>query len=238
MTGGTTIREVDIRTWPERSDVVVIDVKSAIVLAQFPYLDPEPGKVADLSAEFQERAARAIEQVELHQDVLQGHYGVGEDIVVRLKPTLKVRAIVNSALESHGITLEETKVKNLENLMDKLETMPVTELFGLVCDWFDVVERRYPSGSAAREEMEWVSRSEPSRSVQFHYLAHGLEDRKEATEDQTLAAQEFFRFLIDVQIEEFNLGHILRWVYYHRTEFDNIPRFELTALNDFPENAS
>ena len=225
-----TVRDVEVRTWPERSDVLVIDIQRAIVITHFPLVEPGPGKVADPTCDYTERARRAIRQMELDQEFLQEYFDIEEEHIIKLTVNDDSRQRIDDLLSEYGLSLDKVAMANVRKTLTKLFEMDSDQLFKLLCDWYDVVERHYPAGSVAREQDSWVHRATPEASCHFHYLAAGLTDRAAADEDDTEDAYVVFQELVDVPLRNFTFGHALRWVYFHKTEFADRTPWELQAL--------
>lgn len=222
-------REVEIRTWPERSDLLVIDLAHAVAIAHYP-LQELPGPLFDPLAPYEERAAQAVESLEGDQDYLRAHFSVAPDHEVKLQPVRETRARIESLLADYGLRLDDTSLTDSERLLAKLDELSLDDLYELLCDWHDVVERHYPAGSSRMDERSWVHRAQPSSCYHWRYLACGLDPENEGNPDEQEEAYELFRSLIDVALENLTYGHLLRYAYFHRAEFPRRERFELRAL--------
>ena len=227
-----TVKDVEIRSWPQRADVVVIDVNGARVVAHYPLNDPRPYVIWDPKAPYAERAAYALELLEDEQEYLRACFGSDAGEFVKLKPTPVVRERIAELLGEYDLTLDEIAFTLLRPALRKLAGMEIERVHALMCDWFDAVERHYPAGSARQDADSWVHRAAPDRACHHLYLACGVEDRAQATPEQMQAAYALFRELIDQEITHFTFGHALRWLYYHRTEFAGVSPFELRAFAD------
>lgn len=219
-----TTYEIEVRTWPERSDVLVIDVDRAIVLAHYE-LDEEGPKtpLSDPLAPYSDRAAQAIAALHSDQPYLQAHFRSGEQ-EVELRDVDASRSRLSDLLAQHDLTLADVELANLPQLDGKMDGMDIGDLFSLLVDWHDVVERHYPQGSSYQESESWVHRARPENAFHFHYLAAGVEDRNEASEQETSSAYELFHRFVDVDLPSYSFGFYLRWVYFHRTEFPDVSR--------------
>jgi hypothetical protein len=225
------VREVEVRSWPERADLVVIDYRRALVVAQYSLSDPRPYVPWQATAPYEERARAAVELLEADQDFLRLAFDAPDGAIVKLTVNQAPRQRIADLLGEHGITMGDVDLVNIRRGLRKLAQLPVEELYGLLCDWYDVVERRYPAGSARQDPSSWVTRAHPDRAVHHHYLVCGAEDRDSCSAEQSDAAYELFRGLIDVELPFFSFGHAIRWVYYLRTEFSDRDQFALRALS-------
>src|SRR5690242_9860263 len=97
-----SVCDVEIRSWPERADVVVIDVKRARVLAHYPLSDPRPYTIWNPKAAYRDRAEQAIEFLEDEQEYLRECFELGEDQYVKLQPTPVVRQRMQELLAEYG----------------------------------------------------------------------------------------------------------------------------------------
>jgi hypothetical protein len=226
------VRDVEVRTWPLRADLLVIDPGEALALAYFPLKDPGIGKVADLHCGYAARCARALAQLEADQYYLRGHYGVGEDEDVCLRALTRPRASMNEILGEHGLDLNAVELPALAATLTMLRERESSELYELLRDWHDVAEMNTPRGHSARDVDSWLARARPHNNYHFHYLATGL-SRASASADEDTEAYLLFRQLIDTDLAHFSLGLALRWLYFAATEFAAYQRFPLRALNEF-----
>jgi hypothetical protein len=222
--------EVEVRSWPERADLVVIDYRRAVVLAHYPLSDPRPYVVWDPKAPYQERADTALSFLEEDQSYLRAHFDAPETHLVKLHATPSVRQRIQELLADYDISLADIAFSHIRQGLAVLAAQDSERLYELLCDWYDTVERHYPAGSARSDSRSWVVRAAPGRAVHHHYLAAGIENRVDAAAEDTEAAYEIFQQLIDVDLTELTFGHLLRYVYYHRTEFAEIAPFEPRAL--------
>lgn len=236
MSGGIVYRDVEIRTWPERSDLLVIDVITTRVIAHYPLPADDDefagsGPLFDPLSGYAERADAAIAAVESDQPFLQAIFGEGDDPVC-LRGSGDCRHRLAELLESIGLTLDDVGVGQLGELEAKLDAIEIDKLYQLLCDWHDVVERHYPAGASVDDPESWVHRARPDSCFHFHYLACGGDRSTVYSPGDDDLAHELFRGLIDVELADFTFGLFLRWVYFHRTEFAERERFQLRALSE------
>lgn len=207
-------RYVDIRTWPERTDVLVVDPASASALAHFP-LDPLcDGALWDPCAPFASRAEAAIEVLDQDQDYLRASFHTGEE--VRLIIDLSSRKLMEELLLPFGLDLAKIEFKDLDTTEETLRAMPLGDLFQLLCNWHDVIERRYSAGSSLASEDSWAQRAQPDNCYLYCYLASG---DAPASKDE---GYELLCQLNDLTVDDFCFGSLLRWVYFSRAEFADL----------------
>lgn len=231
--GSVVVRDVEVRTWPECIDLVVIDQSRALALAYYPIDDEDTiSPICDPRASYERRARAALNALEQDQEFLQAHFELDSDHNVRLHPTDQVRERIAELLGGFGLQMQDIALPELRVGVDKLNGLDPDRLYELLCDWHDTVERHYPAGSSQLDETSWVHRARPSDCYQHHYLAAGIETREGVTPEQTDVAYELFKSLIDVPAKDLKFGHVLRWVYFHRVEFPERDPFALRALQD------
>jgi len=211
------IRRVEVRTWPQRVDLFLIDPITNITLAHFPLDDEFAGPVFDPLAPYNERANDALYRLEKDQSSLRWHYGL--DCEVKLGLDGEMRAVLAETLDKYGLELDLLELASLYVDPYWLEHLGAPQLFRLLCDWIDVAERHYPVGStlAIREPNHWTYRSRPDIARQFHALA-GVEKPDTGSDPQAYA---IFCAMVDAPLPQFSLGLLLRWLYYHLTEFSD-----------------
>jgi hypothetical protein len=223
------IRDVEIRTWPQRTDLLVIDPYQAQVIAYFPCLEPAPGKVADFSCGYDSRAKRALLQVSCDQEYLQKHFILQEE--VQLRAISDVRELLEAILQDYDLSLDKIEMPQLRAALKSLSQLPNEKLYTFLCDWHDIVELHLPGGSSAEDPGAWVWRAHPDKGCHFHYLATGLE-KDVSNEQDHKEAYKMFKHLVDVPLRHFSFGHALRWLYFSKTEFADQEEFELRALKE------
>ncbi|WP_217924715.1 hypothetical protein [Miltoncostaea oceani] len=210
------LRHVEVRTWPERPDVLVIDQDRAVALAHFRLDDIPPGAegdpVFDLSRPFEERAASALRHVESDQEVLKLHFEADPQFSVHLACTPEPRASLDLLLGEYGLSLDAVEIGQPAMLLRRLNELSDEALWSLLADWYDRAERRYPPGTSRQEPGSWVHRAHPDRADHFTSMAGG---------DRDLAA-EIFREMIDVAPGDLRLYPLLQWVFFSRTEFADL----------------
>lgn len=215
MTESVVVRHVEVRTWPERIDVVIIDQERAMALSHYA-LDDIPDWSTDNPAfdpmvGFAERCASALRGLEKDQERLRMQFETPPQFMVALACTDEPRASLGRLLGLYGLSLDAVELCNLAGLVEHLNGMVPEAFWELLCDWFDRVERRYPAGTSRTENAPWTERSHPSRADHFHHLADGDGE----------VAYEMYRDVIDVPLSDLTLHVLLQWVYYARTEFSD-----------------
>jgi len=226
---------VEVRTWPECTGTMVIDCQRALVLAQYQLPTEEAESddpLFDLFSSYQARSERALTNLERDQEYLQMHCGVDTSVALQLDTSGRER--IQEMLNARALTLAQLDFDQLRECAELLEQMPLQQLFKLLVDWHDVIERHYPQGSSYLDPRSWVHRSAPADCYQFHYLANGSESLKDVQSEDADRAYQLFEELINVPFTEFNWGLFLRWVYFHRAEFPQVrseDRFSLRALS-------
>jgi hypothetical protein len=226
---------VEIRTWPQCTDVHVIDVQGVREIAHYP-LDPDlAGPAFDPRAPFAERAQQIINFLEADQDFLEQTFQVSDPVTLEIDP--RPRELIAEVLTKHGLSFEQLDLGQTAALVEVLDQRSDQELFALLVDWFDVVESHKHLGYSAQHQAPWITRSEPGSGVLFHYLALEQESTDEADSGAHKAAYALFTELIDANLADYNFGRLLRWIYYHRTEFPNFSRPEMTAWAEIKEQS-
>lgn len=215
----TAVREVEVRTWPERTDCLVIDVYGAELLTHFYLRDDRDSPAWDPTATYEERKADALCRTEMLQDDLRRYFELEDDHTVKLEATTTVRDRYGKLLEEHGLSLESVELNNLKETVVALKKLPLIDLYTLLCDWHDVVERHYPAGQSYRDPQSWVHRAHPEVAVHHFYLATGREEQYETGSDEEIEAYRQFVDLVDVDLSHLSFGAVIRWVYFHRSEF-------------------
>lgn len=214
---------------------MVLDIERPHAIAIFPLQDNRRAPAWDPFASYSARCADAIERTMSDQETLLSYYQLDEDQFVTLSPSLARRERLEMLLEVYGLTLEAVDVSHLMEVVRAFKAMPVERLYGLLCDWHDMVERDYPVGTSALKADSWVHRAAPDRRSHFHYLVTGVDDREAMSEAATeLAYQEFVQ-LVDVEVDHFSLGFLIRWIYFHRTEFRGKGLPVMTAVRELQQ---
>lgn len=216
---GVTLRRVEVRSWPQNVDVRLIDPQSGVQLAHFPLDDAFQGPCFDPYFGYADRAADALARLETDQRSLREWYQLNEAETVRIEADETVRGLLAAVLDPFGLELEQIELCYLVEdwkWIARIATESQYELYELLCNWVDVAEHHYPAGSllSANEPHLWVENSKPENACCFHYVA-GVA-KGEHSED---AAYARFLSMVDVPLADFTFGHLLRYLYYHLTEF-------------------
>lgn len=226
MSGSVLLRHVEVRSWPERTDVLVLDAERAVVLAEYALDDPPEGHetspLFDPTAPWAVRARHALRSLERDQERLVLHFAVDPSFEVRLAPAPEPRRSFEAILRESGLDLQQVEIPHLPEAVAQLYEISPERHWELVADWFDRCERRYPAGVSRQDERSWVQRAHPARADHFTHLAGG---------DQELAF-EIFAEQVDVETEELSLYQVLCWSYFLRTEFAGRSPVTITALED------
>jgi len=225
MSDDVTVRYVEVRSWPERTDVVAIEPARAIALAHY-RLDEQPlgvgySPIFDPRGPWATRADAALRSLEENQPFLHVCFDVDGDGFIRLEPAEQPRADLEGILTTYGLSLKDVEVPNLACALRLVARMPVVDLWELIADWYDRVERRYPPGTARAATESWIHRAHPDVAEHFTALAGG----------DAAAGLDLFREEVDVPMGEFGLYPALMWIYGFRTEFSGVQPFRLRALD-------
>jgi hypothetical protein len=231
----TVERPVEVRSWPERTDVMVLDAQRPHAIAIFPLQDNRLAPAWDPFAPYEARAADAIQRSESDQDMLASYYELTDGETVCLIPSLDRREKLDVLLNRYGLGLNEVEMPHLMELVRNFKSMPIDQLYAFLCDWHDVVEKDLPAGTSALKSESWVKRAAPEKRCHFHYLVTGIDDREAMTEQATESAYAEFLMLVDVEVEHFSLGSLIRWIYFHRTEFRGTGLPMLQAVKELQE---
>lgn len=216
---GVVFHDVEVRAWPERADLVVIDYWSAELLAQYLPMEGIESPITDLTLPYERRSALAIRSIERDQDFLKNHFLTEDAVCLKLVDDSRKR--LDTLLGEHGLTAGDSDFSSLEATGEKLEAKSTEDLFALLLDWHDVIERRYPAGSSMLDPTSWVQQAKPDVAKHFASLVQT---------DDLQAAYDLFVSLVNVSRKDFSFGLFLRWIYFHRTEFSDFAAEPLLAL--------
>ncbi len=215
---------IEVRSWPERIDVLVIDYNRAVPLAHYPLSLNRP--LADPLLPYEEKVIKTIEAIESDQDYLRAHLHTEEN--VELIPIYEPRQMMMNLLDSYQISSEDIQLENIDSLLIKLTDLDINNLYTLLCNWHDVCELHLEAGSSLTDPLSWVHRAAPDEAYHFHFLAVGIDNNKEQDEE----AYALFLDLVDVSLNDLTLGLVLRWVYFHRSEFADRDMPYMDALGE------
>lgn len=227
MRRSVLVRHVEVRSWPERPDIMIIDQERAMELAHYSLEDiPEwveaDDPIFDPLQPWAVRARHALRALEADQERLTLHFEVDQEFEVRLSPAPEPRRSSEAILREHGLSLDDVELARIEKAIATMQAMPITELWALMADWYDRMERRYPAGTSRAEPRSWVHRAHPDRADHFTHLADGDRD----------LARELYQEAVDLPVAEFSLYPVIQWVYFGRTEFAGEQPFALSALEE------
>jgi hypothetical protein len=205
---GIVFYDVEVCAWPERGDLLVIDPSGKELLAQYLPMADIKSDIVDIYLPYEKRAAHALRSLENDQDLLRNYYLTDDAVCLRLENSQRKR--IAELLGKYNLSLSDSDFDALAKTKEILNDMKIDDLFSLLVDWHDLVERRMPFGTSYSDQSSWVHRAAPGVERHFSLLV----DRKD--EDMPY---ELFSMLVDVAKEEFSFGLFLRWLYFHRTEF-------------------
>lgn len=232
-TNQLVIREVEVRTWPQRSDLLVIDPQNGYTLAHYPLQEDNRRSPAwDPFSPIEARAKDAAARTEIHQDFLRLYYELAPSAEVKLVPTTGIRRRMGELLGQYDLTLADIELSSLESAAKRLAAMELDALYELLCGWHDAFELFYPIGASKLDPMSWIHRATPDSCALLLYLSSGKESYQEAKSDEVEEAYALFRRLVDLELERFTFGHLLRWLYFHRAEFPDRPPFRLAVFKE------
>lgn len=226
MDDALNMRYLEVRSWPERADIVVVDRANGEAMAHYDLMDV-PTELAqsplfDVNASWQDRAKHALHELETDdQELLRIHFGLDEDAPLHLAVDPEPRERLAQVLQDHGLSLADVEFSNTIQLIERLERMSVHDLWALMSDWYDVCARRYPAGISRREPESWVHRAHPDRSEHYSHISRGNRE----------TAWALFKDQVDLPLANFSLYELICWVYFSRTEFADHEPFGLQALS-------
>lgn len=211
-------KKVEAVSWPETIDLSIYPKDQSYPLADFDVLGSiedtdykdDTGKTAlDIDLPFTERAEAAISLISRDQFFLEAFYD--EPSPVELILDNSRRLVIADIFSSHGVLVEknpdlpELAYPFLADIVNKLYQLDIEELFLLLVSYSQKIETPAPDGPPPA----WIERSSPEIASNF----------------QTIAGEEaynLFSDLINVCSGQFGIGHVLRYVYFHRTEFASV----------------
>jgi hypothetical protein len=226
------VRDVEVRSWPECTEIKVFADAWDEPVEHYPFLNEQPlPPRLDPLAPYRERAADALRTLEAsYQDRLRTVFDLDEQATVRLHADEYNREVIADLLGRYGLTLDDVELTKIDNLIGSFYDLRLDELFQLFVDWADIVEEREPEGAASTDL--WLENSNPDRACHYLMTTAGLSSHSQASEEQRVAAYQALYAEVDVPLADFSLGALLRWVYYHRSEFPDCEPFELAAVEE------
>jgi hypothetical protein len=222
---------IEIRAWPQQADLRVIDVLGARQIAHYPVDFGSEYPLANPQVPYPQRAERAREILQNDQQFLQMTFGVDQDVNLQIDP--RPRQLINDLLVDYQLDLEALELANSKQLLAEIEArFDQEQLFSLLVDWYDLVEEHRYRGYSQQRPAAWIQRSAPENCFLFHYLSQGFDGRADFSPEQDQRAHNFFQQLIDVPAGDYSFGLFLRWLYYSRSEFPDLPRQPLSAWEE------
>jgi hypothetical protein len=204
---------LELRTWPECLDCLVIDQQTAAVIADYHWPENSfekknfTGPLFEIKSSTQEKGDQVLEKLFLDPEYLHTYYNTKQPIELTIDYSHQQR--INKLLKKYRLNLDLIALSNTRSCFKLLQSMPLEILFKLLIEWHDLVERRSPKPSSLDDPGSWVHRSYPNKSELYHYLSGNSNQE---------AAYQLFQQLVD-QPREYSFGMLLRWVYFHRSEF-------------------
>lgn len=214
-------KAIEIRTWPQRTNVAAIDVNRAVVIAEYP-IKPQhaQGAVFNALASYEDRASHAVSLLESDQEFLRHAFHEDEDeIELEIHPGARV--YIDRVLAKHDLEISDLDISNTREMITHLDSLNLNELFGFLVDWYDVIETHRDFGISVNSPDPWVERSRPGSCFLFHYMNDGCASPPDTPDP---AALDLMMMTLDVADEDYTFGHLLRWAYYTRGEFEGLPR--------------
>lgn len=214
-------KEIQVISWPETVDLTIYPKDTRFPLADFDVFsclvgeddfqteNPLREKALDINLDYKERVKAAIDTLLEDQIFLEAFYQQEQpfkrsDFRVDLKSRITISKIFSAAgfPVQKDPSLKELSFNNIELIIKKLTDLPIENLFSLLVNYNKEVEMV----DNPEEDPAWVKRAAPAKSNNFKTIAGSN-------------AYLFFRDLIDDSSGQFGIGHIIRYVYFHRTEF-------------------
>jgi len=227
----TVERNVEVRSWPEPLHLKVLDLDGWFLVDDFPLWGDRAAPAWDPLAPYAARTADAITRLESDQEQLRLIFRIDDESTrVHLRPDAYSRQTMDALLRRYGLNLDEVETARIDDVIGSLYDLDLDDLYELLVDWVDVVERRLYEGACAAMGEPWLDNSSPAQASNFLKLVCGLDDHSRATDAQRVEAFELFQRTVDVDLGYFSFAYLLRWVYYSRSEFGDCQPFELRAV--------
>ena len=214
-------KEIEVISWPETIDLTIYPKDIRFPLADFDVFSCLVGEdnfqtenilretTLDITVDYKARVKAAIDTLLEDQVFLEAFYQQQSpfkrsDFRVDLKSRITIAKVFSAAgfLVKEDPSLKELAFDNIKEVIQRLNEMPIENLFSLLINYNQLVEMTDNN----EEDPTWIKRSTPTKANNFKTIAGAN-------------AYLFFRDLIDDASGQFGIGHIIRYVYFHRTEF-------------------
>lgn len=230
----THLVPVDVKTWPERADTLVVDARSGRPLVHFPLRYDRGSPVCNILAPRQARIVDALERAEFDQSALRGFLGIPAGKRIRLYERGVRAGLIEFALLPAALSVEQVEFADARTLERELAARSLEQLHQAVVGWFECIERNGDRGSAARIAQGRLHRADPEHPFHepyFHSLAEPFTGEQAIDDD---SAYRLCRELVDVPLELFSLKQLLWRAFFCRSEFPERTPFPLRALTVLP----
>jgi hypothetical protein len=228
----TITRRVTITSWPESTWLRVEDAERGFLIDQYDAAGPDAGVAGDVSAAYAARAADAIRRSESDHEHLRWLLelrGLLNPDTERVELTVDERRRFTLAqlLDAHNLTVAALEPQRLPETIELLEARPLEHLYTLLCAWIETVE---PHVGAQRPSESWFRDAPPDKHCYYRskvgYPAIGRwvagQDLPAPPELRERAYQAFLDD-VDVPLERFHFGVLLRSIFFSRSEFPDRP---------------
>src|SRR5581483_350677 len=166
----THLVPVDVKTWPERADTLVVDARSGRPLVHFPLRYDRGSPVCDILAPRTARIVDALERAEFDQSFLRGFLGLSPGRRIRLYERGIRTGLIEHALLPAALSLEQVEFAGARTLERELAGRPLEQLHQTVVGWFECVERGGDAGAAARIGQGRLYRADPEHPFHEPYF--------------------------------------------------------------------
>lgn len=216
-------KEIEVISWPETIDLTIYPKEVRFPLADFDVFSCLTGEdnfqtenrlrevALDITVDYKDRVKAAIDTLLEDQVFLEAFYQQEppfkrSDFRVDLKSRITIAKIFSAAgfPVKEDPSLKELSFDNIKDIVQNLKEMPIDNLFSLLINYNQLVEM----ADNGEDDPAWIKRSTPTKANNFKTIAGAN-------------AYLFFQDLIDDASGQFGIGHIIRYVYFHRTEFKN-----------------